>query len=446
MRADRTRLVVALTAVLLNGVAGSTVSYVAAAQCGTTQKALGTWSAVDPPAVPSLPAALTSSVISASMVGQDSSVLLATDGVAVYRSTDGGCRWSTTFTLGAADYPALGGAATAYSISNIANGHSSAPAARQDVYLALSPNPLNAFTFVTLFGAAPPEFVAVSHDGGQTFAIVQPSPSAADPIVPECLSAPTAFLVPPTEARTVYLQCGGGLAQQVAETQLAGGSSYVYRSLDGGQSWSLIALPSFGYYGEQWFLPGPKAKELWVAGQWSAPNGGGDYVAVWHSTDNGAHWSMSKPYGRPGVGIGAVGIAVDMSASVGGERVVVYAPIGAFATNDGGKHWAKLGGLVTRDGPMRVLFAFVLKHSVFVVALPTGAACRSPGTLVLRYANPRAQPTQAKFPTRWGNYWDWGLAGSFVTADGTATAFGLASFCSTAGSPASPKLLSFRIS
>src|SRR5436305_9045498 len=162
MRVYRSRIAVLLAAVLSAAVGGWTPTQVGAAQCGSTQPALGRWTGVDLPPTPSVPKVGASAVLAAAVVGHDSSVLLATDGVSVYRSTDGGCSWRTTYTLGAMDYYSADGVATAYTITNIANGHSAAPTNRQDVYLALSPNPFNVFTFVTLLGAAPPVLMMVS--------------------------------------------------------------------------------------------------------------------------------------------------------------------------------------------------------------------------------------------------------------------------------------------
>lgn len=440
MRVERSRVAGVLAVVLVAGAAGFAPSNVDAAQCGSTLHAGGRWSAVGMPPTPSVPELGPSAVVATSVVGQDPSVLLATDGVSVYRSTDYGCSWHITYTLGVADYWSLGGIATAYSITNIANGHSNAPANRQDVYLALTPNPLVVFTFVPLFTFAAPELTAVSHDGGQTFTVVQSAPSVAHPLVPECLAAPTTMVVPPTNSRTIYLQCEAGLAQGLAEETVAGGQSYVYRSVDGGVSWSLLGLPAFPSYGGQWFVAGPKPNELWLAGEWYPPNVTYYYLAVWHTTDGGAHWTMSTPAGKPGVGIGPIGLAVDPTSDRGGERVVVSAPIGGFATTDTGKHWTKLTGIGSADQPMIVSVAFYLRHSLYVIVM-TGAYGCKPGTLLLRYANVRGKPTRTPFPSRWGYYETWGAGGSFTVIGSAAVAFGVATFCAPPKGTASPPIL-----
>lgn len=444
MRVHRRRVAGALAVVLLAGAGAWTPTAVSAAQCGSTQQAGGRWSAVDMPPTPSLPNQGSTPIVSSSIVGQDPTVVLATDGVSVYRSTDGGCSWRTTYTLGPADYWSGSGLVSGYTITNIVSGHTGAPASRQTVYLALSPSPLSVFTFVPLFTFAPVELIAVSHDGGQSFAMVQPTPTAAHPIVPECLQAPTTIAASPTDPRAVYLQCSGGVAQTLAENTLSGGTSYLYRSADGGASWSLFGLPTSPQYQGQWFVVGPKAKELWVAGQSDGSNGS-YWLAVWHSTDDGTHWTMSKPVGRPGVGIGSMGIAADLTSTGSGERVVVYAPVGAYSTTDSGKHWTRLRGLSASNSAVFVSVAFYLHHSLYAVAMSAQYGCKA-GTAVLRYDNVRGDPVRTLFPRRWGYYYTWGVGGSFTAMGTAAFAFGEATFCNAPGSGATPpKFLTFRV-
>lgn len=438
---DRSRGASVLAAVLLVGAAGWAPPDVAAAQCGSTQVSGGTWSAVDMPPTPSLPREGASAIVASSAVGQDPSVVLATDGVSVFRSTDAGCSWHTTYTLGPMDYWSDGGVVTGYTITNIANGHSAAPVNRQDVYLALTPNQLLPFTLVPLFTFAVPELVAVSHDGGQTYSIVQPAPTAAHPFVPECLEAPTTFVVPATDTRAVYLLCGAAVAQGIVEGKLAGDDTYAYRSSDGGVSWSLLGIPTIPEYAGQWFVVGPKVKELWVAGEWTLPNTAIHYLAVWHSTDDGAHWTLFKPAGKPGIGIGPVGLAIDPTGRSGGERVVVYAPIGAYTTTDDGKHWSKLTG----SGSTFIAVAFFSRHSLYAVGTTSAYGCQA-GTVVLRYTNFGGKPRSTPFPGQWGYYVTWGVAGSFATVSGGAQAFGAARFCPPPnGAPPPPKLLTYRV-
>lgn len=424
---------VVVVAALLAGAGGWGPTDAHAVQCGSEQRAAGLWSAVDVPPTPSLPVGTSSAILSTTIVGRDRSVVLATDGVSVFRSTDGGCRWKTTYTVGAADYYSDDGYVSAYGITNIASSHTAAPANRQDVYLALSPTPLE---IATVFAAALPEQILASHDGGQTFALAQPAPTAANPIVPECQNAPHLMVVPPTDSRTIYLQCNGGVTQEEVDDQLAGGTYFAYRSRDGGQSWSLIPLPVYSDSGEP-FQPGMRARELWSA---SEP----DYIlTVWHSVDDGAHWTKLSPTGRPGIGLGQITVAVDPGSLPTAEHLVVYTPNGGYATTDSGKHWTALRGLEPA-GYLRPMLAFYLRHSLYVVAATSFHQCTT-DPVVLRYADVTRKPVQAPVPTKWGLYVNWGHQGSITAVNGAEEALGIATFCTPATSQPKPsKLLSVR--
>lgn len=425
--------VILIAAVLVAGTGEWAPTSGAASGCSSTQVAAGQWSAVDVPPTPSLPTGAAASIMSTTVVGRDRSVVLATDGVAVYRSTDGGCHWRTTYTVGAADYYSDNGFAAAYAVTDIASGHSAVPASRQDVYLALSPTPLEV---ATVFAAAPPEVIVASHDGGQTFTPVPSTPTVASPVVPECQGPPHLVQVSPTDSRTIYLQCTGGSAQDQADAERAGNAYFAYRSNDGGQTWSLVPLPLYIDDGE-WFQLGPAAKEIWTAG---APN---NYPTVWHSVDDGAHWTSYNPIGRHSLGSNSYTLAVDLSSRAPTERVVLYASNGAFVTTDTGRHWNALRGTEPAYH-VQPMLAFFLRHSVYVIAATSFHTCTS-DPVVLRYADTRGKPVKAPFPTTWGMYTGWGHGGSVATIGSTDAAFGLATFCAPATKASSPaKLLTLR--
>src|SRR5206468_12029634 len=71
-----------------------------------------------------------------------------------------------------------------------------------------------------------------------------------------------------------------------------------------------------------------------------------------------------------------IGIATDLTVGRGSERVVAYAPIGAFASIDSGKHWAKLSGIASANAPMYISVAFYLRHSLYVVGSTGSYGCK----------------------------------------------------------------------
>lgn len=440
------RVAVAFAAVLVTAAGGSLPVRGAAAACGSTQSAGGRWTAVDVPATPSLPAVGATPVVTSTVVGQDPSVVLATDGIGVFRSTDGGCSWRSAYTVGAADYWSGGGLAVAYSITDIVNGHSAAPVSRQDVYLVLSPNWLNPLSEGTTLGFALPEIIVASHDGGATFANVPPAPTVASPLVPECLSPPSTVIVPATDSRTLYLQCTGGLAQGLVGSSLVGSTNYLYRSVDGGASWSLLALPGAAFGLSQSLVAGRAARELWFIGVWYATTSDGSYLAIWHSTDGGARWAMSIPEDRPGWANGQTGIAVDTTPGHRAERVVAYAATGAYLSTDTGRHWTRLPGVASSGGQMFPAVAFFVRDTPYVVAASAAIGCADSGTVFVRYTTSGRTAKSVRFPSRWGRYDGWGYGGSLAVLNGPAPlASGLATFCpARSGQAAPPRLLTFR--
>jgi hypothetical protein len=420
-------------------------------QCAGVESLPGGWTAGPTPATATLPVGEPpTSLVATTIVGQDPLVALATDGVSVFRTTDRGCNWQPVFTVGAIDYYSANSLATGYSVTNIATGHDVRPANQQDVYLALSPNPLNAFSMVTLFGAAPPELLAASHDGGRTFNVVAPQPSVANPIVPECLSAPALFIVPPTDAKRLYLQCNGGLAQSAAEQEVAGGVSVAFRSSDGGVSWSVIGLPAVVRYptDPHWIVPGVQKDELWLGGYWSSTTAPvHTYIAIWHSRDGGDTWTRLLPEPTPlpdAAGQTSVGVAVDTAPGPGMGRVVVYTHTGTYATADLGKHWQRLRAVKFPNGVRVPIAAFFLRHSLH--ELFGGVITCKADPVFVRYPTVGARPVTLSYPAKWGKYAGWAADESFAVVSKGVIGSGLATFCvGNSETPTVTKLLSLRV-
>ena len=411
-------------------------------QCRAIETAPGGWTAGPLPATPSAANEPPNSIVATSAVGQDPSVQLATDGISVYRTADGGCTWQTVFTVGPTDYYSVGGAAVAYSVTNIANGHDATATSRQTVYLALTPGIV---TVGTLFAAAPPELVAVSHDGGRTFAVVQPQPSLAKPIVPECVSAPTLFVSPPTDQKTVYIQCVGGLVQEAAEGAAAGGVRQLFRSTDGGLTWSVLGLPAFPVFSTDahWMAPGSARDELWLGGYTTAQSQ--NHLTVWRSVNGGQTWTQSIPDpAQVMANQTTVGLAVDTAPGAGRGRVVVFNAGGSYASTDLGRHWRPLRPVTFADGNRLPVGGFFLHHVLYMVFAGT-IECKGPAVMA-RYPSLGGKPATFGFPTKWGGYAGWGADPAFAVVGGGAVATGLGHFC-TAGSAVGTitKLLTLRI-
>jgi hypothetical protein len=418
--------------------------FASSGQCRGIETAPGGWTANPLPATPAVPVKGSSAIVATSAVGQDPSVELATDGIAVFRTADAGCTWQTVFTLGAADYYSGGGAATAYSVTNIANGHDATPVNRQTVYLAISPSPLTALSLVTLFGAAPPELLGVSHDGGRTFAIVQPQPSAANPIVPECVATPTLVFAPPADQKTIYVQCTGGLAQSLAEELLAHATVTLFRSTDSGLTWSVVGLPAAPAYttDAHWVAPGNARNELWSGGY--VYNNSHNYLAVWHSTDAGDTWKMSLP--DPARFIAnetSVVVAVDTTPGPGQGQVAVINAAGTFVSTDLGKHWRQLRSVTFTDGNRPPVAGFFLHHVLHMVFAGELSCKASPA--IARYPSLAGKPVTFSFPSKLGSLGGWASDTTFAVLGRGFVADGLAHYCDPTSAATITKLLSLRV-
>src|SRR5256885_6505 len=96
------------------------------------------WSLIDAPPTPTDPTGVSArpnGILNETIVGQDPRVLLATDGAGVYRTADGGCTWSTVYSVPTGDHYQAG--VGAYTVVRIVTAAGSQPTGRQTVYLTL---------------------------------------------------------------------------------------------------------------------------------------------------------------------------------------------------------------------------------------------------------------------------------------------------------------------
>lgn len=441
----RVRRAIVVVIVLAGAGVAPASSFATGGQCHGVETAPGGWTTAPLPSTASVPVEGSSPVIATSAVGQDPSVELATDGVAVFRTADGGCTWQSVFSLAGTDYYSASGAATAYTVTNIANGHDAGPANQQTVYVAISPNPATVFTLVTLFGAAPPELLAVSHDGGRTFAITHPQPSATNPFVPECVATPTLVFSPPTDQKTIYIQCTGGVGQEAVEGELAGANETMFRSTDSGLTWTVVGLPAAPVFttDAHWLVPGSRRNELWLGG-YAFEDSHYD-LAAWRSTDAGKTWTKSADLTPISGNETSVGVAVDTAPGPGQGRVAVFDSVGTYVSTDLGKHWGRMRPVTFTDGTRPPVAGFFLHHVLHMV-FAGGINCKGPPVMA-RYPSVTAKPVTYSFPSKWGSYAGWASDTTFAVVGRGLVASGLAHFCTT-DSPTGPttaKLLSLRV-
>ena len=126
----------------------------------------------------------------------------------------------------------------------------------------------------------------------------------------------------------------------------------IYRSTDGGKTWSHVLAPG-GYTGVNDIASDPKNPRTLFASTWEARQYpwqsyfteiSGPGSAVWRSDDQGVHWRKLSGGGWP---IGPLGrISLGVSRKGGGIRV--YADIdsernaGLWRSDDGGAHWKRV--------------------------------------------------------------------------------------------------------
>jgi photosystem II stability/assembly factor-like uncharacterized protein len=136
----------------------------------------------------------------------------------------------------------------------------------------------------------------------------------------------------------------------------AAGDTGVMRSADGGKTWNSV-LPD-EKVGGVWLVYDPDNPANMYAGTRPAGTGGrGGGVAggpgrgappvttpatdsqIYRSTDEGLTWKKTAPTGLPGGNFGTIALAV--APGTKGERVYDYVAQGMFRSDDGGEHWAR---------------------------------------------------------------------------------------------------------
>jgi photosystem II stability/assembly factor-like uncharacterized protein len=153
------------------------------------------------------------------------------------------------------------------------------------------------------------------------------------------------IVIDPRDSDVVYVAAFGPLWS-------AGGDRGLYKTTDGGASWSAVLTISPDTGVSDVVLDPFDADTLWAAAYqrrrhvWTLINGGPE-GGLHKSTDGGKTWR--KVTGLPSVDLGRIGLAASAS-----QRGLVYAVVeaaekkgGFFRSVDGGENWEKRGDYVT---------------------------------------------------------------------------------------------------
>lgn len=260
-----------------------------AAGCGVVS---GNWTTISGPRFPSGPQAITDLAIDA----RTPSRFFVTNGTTVMRTTDGGCSWVDSYTLGEQD-----GAGT-YTAANSKIVSLVAPESGGRLLLSIAETVVNQTR----------PHVLVSFDAGRSWA-------SGDTGLPP-LGSPEGLVVASSSPDTAYLavDLGGGTLDSL------------YASSDGGRSWQPRSQqPGSGMVG---FEVDPLVpNELWAYG-----NG------LRHSTDGGATWTPVDEF------VGTQTGPIDVFRASGEDSsLFVFIPSTRIVQRsvDGGENWLQSYGL-----------------------------------------------------------------------------------------------------
>lgn len=275
-----------------------------------------------------------------------SHMYVSPDQVRVLRSLDGGCTWTKVFDLSALpDQPAgsfYSEAAGQYRIYQIVVPHGRTPTDAKTVYVLADMNPPASTGNPASFEGYP-ILVAASADAGATWRVPDPPRTNAMPFgAPGCSSYfPQAWLAPaPGHSGTVYFFCPDrGYNNFSVVPPVTGGYDALYRSTDGGDSWSIRSINAFQLNGNGGLGPmldvdahNPAILYAAQAGEDSTNAVVTQFVV---SHDGGA--SFQKQFGGRGWDPDNVGFAA-LTAASGAARLASFGQAGLCVSQDAGKH------------------------------------------------------------------------------------------------------------
>jgi photosystem II stability/assembly factor-like uncharacterized protein len=164
------------------------------------------------------------------------------------------------------------------------------------------------------------------------------------------------ILIDPRNSDVVYVAAQGPLWKK-------GGDRGVYKTTDGGKTWTKI-LNVDEWTGANDIQLDPRNPDILIATMWQRERrvytfvAGGPGSGVWRSTDAGKTWTKSQS-GFPDVDLGRIGFSISPA-----NPSVVYAVAdaadgkgGTFRSRDGGASWEKMSGYQSGSNYYNEIFA-----------------------------------------------------------------------------------------
>jgi photosystem II stability/assembly factor-like uncharacterized protein len=153
------------------------------------------------------------------------------------------------------------------------------------------------------------------------------------------------ILIDPTDPQRIFVAGTGDLFN-------SGGGRGVYRSTDGGATWQRVLKGATTFTGAVDLAMDPSNPDRIYAAMWDHHREpdlrtyGGKGSGIYRSTDGGDTWSrLAGGLPAPGPNVGRIGIAVSPNASSRLYAIVIQAGgtyEGFYRSNDGGDTWTKL--------------------------------------------------------------------------------------------------------
>ncbi|HEX6575889.1 MAG TPA: hypothetical protein VF042_13045, partial [Gemmatimonadaceae bacterium] len=165
------------------------------------------------------------------------------------------------------------------------------------------------------------------------------------------------IVVDPRNSDVVYVAAQGPAWR-------GGGDRGLFKTVDGGKTWTKVLAGDNDWTGVNDVQLDPRNPDILVATTWQrlrrvyAFVAGGPGSAVWRSTDGGKTWTKSQS-GFPGVDLGRIGLARSPA-----NPDVIYAIAeaadrkgGFFRSRDGGASWEKMSGYQSGSNYYNEIFA-----------------------------------------------------------------------------------------